>query len=307
MITTITLNPSVDRRYMIDDFEAGQIFRTSSYGATAGGKGLNVTRVASALGEKVLATGLLGGKSGELIEAELDKVEGVSYDFVKIEGETRSCIAIVSAGGGQTEILESGPTVFEQDVERFLTHYKSLLEKSSIIVASGSILAGMPKTIYADLIKMAKEQNVPFLLDTSGIALQEGIKAGPTLVKSNLEELEAYVGRKLVNEADVVRAGKQLAENGIVYVVISLGGEGSIVIHHNKVYRVRLPKVEVINPVGSGDSMVAGFAVGLARNYDLIQTIKLASASGTANAVEQSTGSINLEKVEELIGQIVVE
>ncbi|MET3696668.1 fructose-1-phosphate kinase [Bacillus oleivorans] len=307
MITTITLNPSVDRSYMIDDFEAGQIFRTSSYGATAGGKGLNVTRVASALGEKVLATGLLGGKSGEFIEAELDKVEGVSHDFVKIEGETRSCIAIVSAGGGQTEILESGPTVSERDLERFLTHYKSLVEKSSIIVASGSILAGMPKTIYTDLIKMAKEQNVPFLLDTSGIALQEGIKAGPTLVKPNLEELEAYVGRKLVNEADVVRAGKQLAENGIVYVVISLGGEGSIVIHHNNVYRVRLPKVEVINPVGSGDSMVAGFAVGLARNYDLIQTIKLASASGTANAVEQSTGSINLEKVQELMAQIVVE
>lgn len=307
MITTISLNPSVDRRYMIDDFETGKIFRTSSYGATAGGKGLNVTRVASTLGQKVLATGLLGGKSGEFIEAELDKVEGVSHDFVKIDGETRSCIAIVSTGGGQTEILESGPTVSGHDVERFLGHYKSLVEKSSIIVASGSILAGMPKTIYADLIQIARERNVPFLLDTSGVALQKGIKAGPTLVKPNLEELEAYVGHKLVNEADVVRAGKQLAENGILYVVVSLGGEGSIVIHHDQVYRVRLPKVEVINPVGSGDSMVAGFAVGLARNYDLIHTIKLASASGTANAMEPSTGNVNPEKVEELMKQIVVE
>ena len=306
MITTVSLNPSVDRRYMIDDFEKGNIFRTSSYEATAGGKGLNVTRVVSSLGGEVLATGLLGGNSGEFIEKRLDEAN-LSHDFLKIEGETRSCIAIVSEGTVQTEILESGPTVSNHNIEQFLNHYKNLVEKSSVIVASGSVLPGIPKTVYADMIIIAKENGIPFLLDTSGLPLKEGIKAGPTLIKPNHEELEALVGEELSTEDDLIRAGKALTKYGIQYVVISLGGDGAIVLSGDQQFRVRLPKVEVKNPVGSGDSMVAGFAVGLARGYDLIQTIKLACAAGTANAQEEGTGSVKEECVLGLMSEIVVE
>lgn len=306
MITTVSLNPSVDRRYMIDDFEKGKIFRTSSYEATAGGKTLNVTRVVSTLGENVLATGLLGGKSGEFIEKQLDK-SNIAHNFIKFNGETRSCIAILSANGEQTEILESGPSISDLDMTRFLSHYEELVEKSSIIVASGSISSGIPDKIYGDMIKIAKEKNTPFLLDTSGMPLYEGIKAGPTLVKPNLEELEALVGKKLVDEIDVIRAGKLLSKNGIEYVVVSLGGEGSIIIHKDQVLRVRPPRVEVKNPVGSGDSMVAGFAVGLLRKYDLIEILKLAVATGTANAMEAGTGFVDEERILSLVKRVRVD
>lgn len=305
MITTISLNPSVDRRYMVADFENGRVHRTNRYEATAGGKGLNVTRVVSALGEKVLATGLLGGKSGEFIEQELDRI-GIANQFLKINGETRSCIAILTENGEQTEILESGPTLSAEDLKRFVSHYVMILEESSVIVASGSVPPGMPVTYYKHLIQLAKEKKIPFLLDTSGSALQEGIKAGPTLIKPNLEELEALVGKPLKSEEEVIDAGKLLSQNSIEYVLISLGGDGSILIHDGAVYRVRLPKVTIKNPVGSGDSMVAGFAVGLLRGYDITQTLKLASAAGTANAMEEGTGSVDSEKVAALFDEVEV-
>ncbi|MED2974123.1 1-phosphofructokinase [Fictibacillus sp. B-59209] len=306
MITSVTLNPSVDRRYMLEKFEGGKIFRTSRFEATAGGKGLNVARVASSLGEKVFATGLLGGKSGEFIEQQL-KDSSIPHHFVKIKGETRSCIAILSDSGEQTEILESGPTVTKEEITLFSDHYEALLNKSSIIVASGSILSGMPVTIYADMIHKAKEKHVPFLLDTSGVPLLEGIKASPTLIKPNLEELETIMNQSLSTEREIIQAGKILSQSGIEYVIVSLGGDGSIFIHQENVFRVRLPKVAVQNPVGSGDAMVAGFAIGLSKQKDLIQTIKFASACGTANAMEEGTGFLSKKLVGSLMNEIHIE
>ncbi|RSK28792.1 1-phosphofructokinase [Bacillus sp. HMF5848] len=305
MITTITLNPSVDRRYIVDDFKVGSVFKTSQYEATAGGKGLNVSRVVASYNEQVLATGLIGGKSGEFIKGRLQEV-GVPHQFVPIKEETRSCIAIVG-NNYQTEILETGPTVTESEIGTFLVTYQRLVQTSSIIVASGSIPNGVPFDIYSVLIKKARDHNVPFFLDTSGLALGEAIQAGPTLIKPNLDELASLVGFRLTEEEDIIQAAKHLSMSGIEYVVVSLGADGVIAFHHDQVYKLTVPKVKVINPVGSGDSMMAGLAIAFQRQYNFSDSLRLATAFGTANAMAASTAHVDKNIVNQLQKNILVQ
>lgn len=306
MIATITLNPSVDKSYMIDNFQKNGVFRAKEVVQTAGGKGLNVAKVVKLLGEPVVTSGFIGGKNGNIIEEKLSKLEIVN-EFVKIKGETRNCIAILSKDCSQTEILEYGPTVTEEEIEKFLMRYDEILEKSTIICASGSIAQNVPIDIYKKLVLRAKMNNVKFLLDTSGKALEEGIKACPYLIKPNKDEIMAYTDTKVYSEENIIEAGKKLIQSGIEVVVISLGEKGAIVFHRRKIYKILLPKLEVVNPVGSGDSMIAGFAVALERGYSFEKMIKFASATGTANALEKNTGKVSKEIVEELLNRIKIE
>lgn len=299
MITAITLNPSVDRRYFLDGFETNKVFRAMRYGATAGGKGLNVARVVNLLGEEVLATGLVGGKSGEWIEEELEKI-GIPHQFQAISGETRTCLAILSGKGSQTEVLETGPTVEEDELSSFLSLYDSLLVSSTIIVGSGSLMKGMPQTLYSTLIEKAHMRNIPFLLDTSGEALLEGIKAKPFFIKPNLEELEAIVNSNLSTKKEIVQAVRHLTQNNVEVVMVSLGSEGAIVVTKEEAMHISIPRVSVVNPTGSGDSTVAGFATALKRGMSLNEAVRLAVACGTANAMEEMTGFVDVEKVDKV-------
>lgn len=306
MITTITLNPSIDKRYVVDNFKIGGVFRVKEMQQTPGGKGLNVTRVINQIGEPVAATGFLGGKNGEFIKESLNRL-GIPNSFITIKGEIRSCIAILSSYGSQTEVLESGPEISEIEIERFYERYKELIKRSSIIIASGSLPKSVPIDMYKDLITLSKKRGIKFILDTSGKALIEGIKAQPYLIKPNKEELEAIVGSKINSEEDLILWGKELCNNGIEIVVISLGGEGSLVFHKKSIYRVKVPKVELVNPVGSGDAMVAGFAVAIKRGFDIKEMISFASACGTANAMEEETGYVNLKNVKGIKEKILIE
>ncbi|WP_339060424.1 1-phosphofructokinase [Tepidibacillus marianensis] len=306
MLTTITLNPSIDRRYVVDHFQVGNVFRPKHFEATAGGKGLNVARVAQQLGESVLTSGFLGEKNGDFILEELQN-KGIHNEFVSIEGQTRNCIAILSENGVQTELLEPGPIVTNDEMEQFLQQYEQILVQSSIIVASGSLPRGIPDDFYYQLIKKAKAKGVKFLLDTSGTPLKEAIKAAPFLIKPNKSELETLMNCEIKTDEELIYHSFKISRNGIPFVVVSLGSEGAIVIYNEKGYRVKIPKIAAINPVGSGDSMVAGFAVGLNRNDPIEDIIKLGVACGTANALEMGTGQIDLDKVSEILNYIQIE
>lgn len=305
MILTITLNPSVDRRYSVEDFEVGGVFRADETQATPGGKGINVSKVLKLLGEEPLSTGFLGGRAGEYIQENLNSLN-IENKFVNIHGETRSCIAIIS-GDTQTEILESGPSIIDVELEAFIQRYKELLKRCKYISISGSLPKGLPIDTYRRLIDIAKEEGKCVLLDTSGKALVTAIEAKPFLIKPNLDELEKLIEKNINSEQDIIDAGKALLEKGIEIVVASLGEEGSFVFNKDDIYKVRVPEIEVVNPVGSGDSMIAGFAAGLARDYDLEETIKLAAACGTLNAMEKATGCIDPSKVDSMTEKIRVE
>ena len=201
MILVLNLNASVDKRYMLDDFVPGTVMRAPSVSNTAGGKGIHVARVASLLGEETLTTGFLGGKTGEFIEERLRRV-GLPGDFVKVEGATRSCLAFLTRDGGQTEVLEPGPEISCEELAAFREKYTALLARADVVAASGSLPCGVPTGFYAVLIEKARAAGVPFLLDTSGKPLAEGIDARPDFIKPNQEELAALLGHPVETAED---------------------------------------------------------------------------------------------------------
>ena len=303
---TITLNPSVDIRYNIDNFKTGGVFRTSDFEYTPGGKGLNVTKVITALNERVLATGFLGGNSGQFIKSKLVELN-INHKFLPIRDNTRQCIAILSTDGSQTEILEPGPLINEKARNEFFSLYETLLKDVEVVCASGSLPKGLAADTYKILIEKANKLGKKFILDTSGEALVKGIEAKPYLIKPNKSELESLIGKKITSEEDVIASVVPLLNKGIEFIVVSLGGNGSLVFNDQFMYRITLPQVEVKNPVGSGDSMIAGFAVALKRDYDTIKMLRLATACGTANAMEKETGKIALSNINYLSDLINIE
>lgn len=189
MILTVTLNPSVDISYPLETLKIDTVNRVKDVSKTAGGKGLNVTRVLYESGDKVTATGFLGGKIGEFIESELEQ-SPVSPAFYKISGNTRNCIAILHEGN-QTEILEQGPTISHEEAEGFLDHYSNLIKQSEVVTISGSLPSRLPNDYYEKLIQLASDEGVAVVLDCSGAPLETVLKssAKPTAIKPNNEEL----------------------------------------------------------------------------------------------------------------------
>jgi tagatose 6-phosphate kinase len=305
MALIITLNPSIDRRYLLDSFSIGDIRRTEKYEATAGGKGINVSRVGKELGLDGMAIGFLGGHGGAFIKEELNKL-CIKNEFTKISGETRTCIAILSPNE-QTEILESGPSIMKEELQQFEEDFLRLVEDHSVIVASGSLPRGVPTSMYGKLISRCNDLNKRFILDTSGSALEEGLKASPYMVKPNVDELLGLIGFETDNLDEIIDAVNQLRESyNIPYFIVSLGEEGALLVGENGAYQTTLPKVEVRNPVGSGDSMVAGLTYGLENHYSDEDLLRFASACGTANAMEEQTAKVSRENTETLMKHIEV-
>ena len=306
MILVINLNASVDKRYKMKDLIKGEVMRAAEVDNTPGGKGIHVANVATILGEDCIATGYLGGKSGEFISEKLQDY-GIKQDFVQVAGETRSCLAIITESGAQTEILEPGPTVTTEEQEVFMAKYQELLSKATVVAASGSMPKGLPGDFYGQLISLAHKVGKPFLLDTSGEALIQGIKAQPYFVKPNNDEIKVLVGAELRSDEDIVHVLQKFMEDGIKLPVISLGAQGSMAGYNQHVYKITVPKIQCKNPVGSGDSFVAGIAVGIERGMAIEDVLSLGAACGTANAMEDESGFVRKEVVEELFPQIKIQ
>ncbi|BES64194.1 1-phosphofructokinase family hexose kinase [Gottschalkiaceae bacterium SANA] len=305
MILTITANPAIDARYFLNQFEVNQVVRCETYNKTAGGKGLNVARVVDRLGEEVTCGGFVGGRNGDFIR-ETIQVAGYEDHFVTIGEETRVCLGILGADGTQTEILERGPVVTEAEQEQFFKRLPKMLAGVKVLTISGSLPAGVYPSFYGKLVGAGKEAGVTVILDTSGEAFRSGIQAGPDFIKPNREELSAYFGRDIESKGQAIEAAKELIEEGVGAVAVSLGGQGAVLVSQGSVIEVEIPQISVVNPVGSGDSFVAGFAVALSRKNSLKKAMRLACACGTANALEEKTGWIELEKVEQISKELIV-
>lgn len=306
MITTITLNVAVDKAYKVDTFQTGEVNRVLQCTNTAGGKGLNVAKVAKICGEEVVASGFVGGHAGAYVEDML-RAEGVASDFVHTEKETRSCINILASDGSSTEFLEPGAEVPEEKVQEFLDKFPQFVEKSDVITISGSVPKGVSTDIYGRLIAMVKEKGKKVILDTSGDLLKEGIKALPTMIKPNTDEIQALLGISVKNREEVIKGAKKLQETGIEVVVVSLGGDGALVVTKDQVYHGKPPAIKTVSTVGCGDSMVAAFAVGFTRGYSMEETLRYAVAVSAANALEMATGHYTPENREKLLSRVEVE
>ena len=306
MILTVTMNPSIDISYPLETLHLDTVNRVDKVSKTAGGKGLNVTRVLAEIGDPVSATGLIGGSTGQFILDHLD--QEIGKEFFEIQGETRNCIAILHEGQ-QTEILEKGPSVSEEEGQAFLDHYEALLPDVAVVAISGSLPAGLPLDYYSQLVERAKRAGKPVVLDCSGVSLEKALVAPikPTVIKPNNEELSQLLGYEVTKDLDQLK--EVLQSNlfkGIDWVIVSLGADGAFAKHGDVFYKVDIPKIEVVNPVGSGDSTVAGIASALYHQEGDQALLTKANVLGMLNAQEATTGHINIHRYDDLYQQINV-
>ena len=306
MILTVTANAAIDKRYEIERFGVGHVNRVKSCQANAGGKGINVARVASIVGEKMTATGFLGGHAGKFISERVE-ARGIKSDFVWCDGESRTCINIYdTVTGEQTEFLEPGFAVTQEDCRRLVEKYCSILPDCKVVTISGSTPAGAGSDLYKELIFAAEEAGKPVILDTSGRLLEECLAARPTMIKPNIDEIRQLTGKPMNSREAILAAARDLHHEGIKIVAISLGSKGSLISSDEGVFDVKVPKIGAANTVGCGDSMIAGFSVGISRGLPLAETIRLASAVSAANAMRLETGFVVMEDVEALLPQIEI-
>lgn len=306
MILTVTLNAAIDKRYVVDNFKTGEVNRVKECTYVPGGKGLNVSKPASIYGAEVVATGFVGGHAGAYIEDAL-KPFGIKSAFYHVGAESRSCINIWDEiNQVQTEFLEPGFTLTDEDFAGFEEEFRGLVKETKVVAMSGSVPKGLDGTAYQRLVKIVKDAGIPVILDTSGRLLEMGIEAAPTMIKPNIDEIRMLTGKHCDDIQDIINAAKEIHAKGVEIVAVSLGGDGSIVVGDEGIFRARVPKIDAVNTVGCGDSMIAGFALGLSKGLSLPETLKLASAISAAAAMREETGFFVMEDMEKLLPQIEI-
>lgn len=287
MILTVTLNAAIDKRYVVEEFKVGEVNRVKECAYVPGGKGLNVSKPAAVAGAEVVATGFVGGHAGNYIEASL-KDYHVKSAFYHLESESRSCINIWDEKNCvQTEFLEPGFTVTESEFQGFVEEFKELVKKADVVAMSGSVPKGLDGTAYQKLVKVVKDAGKKVILDTSGKLLEMGIEACPTMIKPNIDEIRMLTGKECNEIGEIVEAAKEIHARGVEVVAVSLGADGSLAVSDEGVFRAIVPRIDAVNTVGCGDSMIAGFALGFAEGLGIEETLRKASAHICGSSIKR--------------------
>ncbi|MFQ5835009.1 MAG: 1-phosphofructokinase [bacterium] len=307
MILTVTLNPVLDRVVEIPDFRVGKVNLVEKERIrVAGGKGINVSRVAKTLGEPTLATGWLGGRSAGFIKERLKK-EGIACDFVPIKEESRLNLTILDpVTPSQTHLVEKGPGIFPSEINKLEEKVGDLVRKASVVVFSGSIPPGVNENIYNSLIRLVYRENEDIIpiLDTRDEPLKQGLEGRPFMLKPNKKEMESLIGKSLESEEDLIRQARSLLEKYVKLVVVSRGKDEVMVMEKDRLLMVSPPEINPLNTVGAGDALVGGFAVGLSRGLSLKEMSVLAVACAAASAEEGREKPLSLERINQLKDKI---
>ncbi len=310
MLVCISANPAIDRRLRLEHLAVGEINRALSAQLFPGGKAAHVAMVAKALGVDVMWVGFLGGATGEQCESGLSAF-GVPLTVVRTQSETRANLELVSADGKVTEILEPGGTVTEGEVERLLTTCRDLFaegEPGTQVALSGSLPPGAPPDLYAELIRLAHLYGCRTLLDSSGEALREGVKAAPDLVKPNRNEASAFANHRVDSPTAAIELTQIFFEAGAKSVAVSLGADGMIWqrTRGSDPFVAEPSLLANCSPVGCGDAALAGFAVAHERGLSDEETLRFATACGSANCLAQAPGRVDAGDVSRLAREIGV-
>ncbi|MDD6796407.1 MAG: 1-phosphofructokinase [Clostridiaceae bacterium] len=301
MIYTITFNPALDYVVKVENFKSGNVNRTTAEYIYAGGKGINVSIVLQNLGVDNKALGYIAGFTGDEIEKRV-KEFGCSTDFIKLD-KGMSRINVKIKADDESEINGNGPDISNKDLAKLYEKLDCLCE-DDILVLAGSIPKTLPKDIYENIMKRLSGRCIKFIIDTTGELLLNVLKYNPFLIKPNHHELAELFHVELKNKDDIITYAKKLVEMGAQNVIISMAGDGAILVDSNmNVTMSDAPKGKLKNSVGAGDSMVAGFIAGYLKNFNMVEAFKNGVATGSASAF--SEGLATRDKVEELLKQIV--
>ena len=285
MIYTVTFNPSLDYIVSVNDFQLGLTNRTDSELILPGGKGINVSTILMNLGIDSTAFGFAAGFTGEEIIREVEAM-GIRSDFIKIDsGISRINLKLKNIDG--TEINGSGPEISEEKIEELLRKL-DILGEGDILVLAGSIPASMPADMYSTIMERLQHKNVTFIVDATKDLLINVLKYKPFLIKPNNHELGELFDIKLTTREEVIPYGKKLQKQGARNVLISMAGEGAgLVAEDGSVYEAPAPKGTLVNAVGAGDSMVAGFTAGWIEKKDYRHAFYMGVSAGSASAFSE--------------------
>ena len=297
MIYTVTFNPALDYVIRMESLKLGTVNRSSAEAVYYGGKGINVSTVLKNIGVDSVALGFVAGFTGKEIEEGVKNM-GVATDFIKLpEGMSRINVKIKAEQ--ETEINGQGPAISMEKVEK-LFEKLDRLEKGDCLVLAGTIPASLPSDIYEQIMDRLKDKEIRIVVDATKDLLLNVLKYHPFLIKPNNHELGEMFGVVLRTDEEIVEYAKKLQERGARNVLISMAGDGAILLTETKeVYKMGVPKGTVVNSVGAGDSMVAGFVASYFKEHDYLKALKFGTATGSATAF--SEGLATMDKVEELL------
>ncbi len=304
MIFTVTLNPAVDRELTVDSIVFDTVLRASDWQVDCGGKGFNVARMLKSLGVASTALGFAAGKTGELLDNRL-QVLGIVTDFTWVSGETRTNVSIVSSENGRyVKVNEPGPTIAEEHLVLLKEKIQAHARSGDWWVVAGSLPPGVPAEFYGEIIEIIHSAGGKVFLDTSDEALKQSCGAGPILVKPNDEEAHQLTGLPISTPAEIVAVGSAIQEKGPKNVVISRGKKGALLVSEGKGWLAVSPEIVEANPIGAGDSMVAGMVWGLSQGDSMQVALCKGIACGAATASCNGTTVGSLQQVNELLSQV---
>lgn len=301
MIYTCTINPSIDYTMYLSELNPGAINRANQVHYYPGGKGINVSRVLKRLEIDNIALGFSGGFTGTFIKQFLNE-EGIETDFIETNETTRINVKIKS--DLETELNGPGSNITREQQHRLLGKLNHLSENDWFVL-SGSLPDHIPRDFYHSIAQKCKEKGAKFILDTSGANLKSLIKTKPFLMKPNGKELGELFDTAISNQNEAIFYAKKLIERGVTYVIVSLGSKGAVLITKQQTFSAEAPSGNVINTVGSGDSLIAGFIASFLKTEDPKEAFRYSVASGSATAF--SSDLCTKELVEKILPQVKIQ
>lgn len=305
MILTVTPNPCVDKTVFIDKLEPGTFMRSEKCTCIPGGKGTNVSRAVRALDRDTAAMTVVGGHPGAHVVEMIRAQDGVECIPFWVKSQTRTITTILEEPiHRQTAFFEPGSRVTGEEFGRLVGLFREQAPRANVVTFNGTVSDKRIKTLYKECIAIANEAGVTTVLDSHGPELALGLESVPYMVKPNVAETEELLGTPLDSPDAKWRAIDLFHEKGVELVALSLGKDGALVSRGGERLEVVPPSIEEVNPVGSGDALVAGFAIGLLEDMPLEEMARLGCAAGTANAMSWDIGHFTAAEVEEVARQV---
>lgn len=308
MIRAICLNPVIDRSYRIEAFTAGKKYFSLEPQISVGGKGTNVAKVCADCGEEAVLYCFIAGRNGDLVRSHLEAY-GVKGVYFETEGNTRETINILDGRTGrETELLERGPEASAGKLAKFMERLEADLQPGDIAVCSGIMLPGTPEDFYRNISGLCRARGACCYLDANCVSAAELLEGGYALYKPNREELSAVLGKEAGKTCgEIAENARELLSGNEGRILVSLGAEGGILVTKNGYLKAGIPHIRVLSTIGSGDSAVAGFAVGKQRGWSDKESFRHAMACGVVNAMYTQVGHIDPRLVKEIQREIQIE
>lgn len=304
MIYTVTLNPALDRELTVPALLFDDLLRATATRVDCGGKGFNVARMLAVLGAESVALGFAGGHTGAMLREQLAAL-GIATDFVCVAGETRTNVSIITADyDRQIKVNEPGPRISADEQAALRARVREQAHSGDWWVLAGSLPPGIAPTFYADLIRDIQAAGARVILDTSGAALRYGYAAGPFLLKPNAAEASELTGLPITSAEQALAAAAAMP--GVAQIVISLGAAGALLVDAGCGWLATPPTIQQHNPIGAGDSLVAGLVWGLSNALAPREMLKWGVACGAAAASQAGTAFGSYADVARLAEQVAV-